>query len=165
MGKPAITHDQLVKVGCNWLANKCRIVADEIRTSVGETPDIIGWNGSGNCWVIEVKTSRMDFFANARKSHERNGYGVGNERWFLTPKGLVNPDEVPEGWGLLEYNPSGHSAGYFIKRKVQAPRRQYEPRSLRNEKLMLVSIAGRALEAASRLKPLWLGEEGEEVEG
>jgi len=159
--KKEITHERLVKAAGAWLGRKCRVVATELTTIASETPDAIGWNGYGFCVVVECKASKADFRANAKKSHERQGWGVGDERWFMTPPDLVEDSEVPDGWGLLEFTPSRHAGGYFIRQRVKAPRRDKRggQHAANEEKLMLISIAGRALEACSRLKSLWLGEE------
>jgi hypothetical protein len=154
-----VKHDTLVKAAAAWLKRNHRVVGTELQTNASETPDAIGWTGWGRCTVVEAKTSRDDFFANANKPHERAGNGVGHERWFLTPPALVDKSEVPEGWGLLEYTPSGHSRGYYIKRVAAAPDREPSKAALVAERKMLVSIAGRSLEAASRVKHVALGAE------
>ena len=156
-----ITHSRLVKAGAAWLGKKCRVVCTELTTSASETPDVIGWSGHGYCTVIECKVSRADFNANKHKGHERHGFAVGDERWFLFPSGIVSASDIPPGWGLLEYTPSGHKNGYFMKQVVKPETRHWDPYARREERRMLISIAGRALEAASRLKSVWLGEEEE----
>jgi len=156
-----ITHAVLVRVATVWLQQNHTVVATEITTAVNEIPDAIGFKNYETT-VVECKTSKTDFIRNSKKTHERGGYGVGNKRWFLVPKGLVSVDEVPEGWGLLEYRESGHVRGYYIKIIVAAPRQEGDFVRLRQERLMLISIARRALEAVSQVKPLTLGCEEEE---
>ncbi|WP_407503022.1 hypothetical protein [Xanthomonas euvesicatoria] len=52
--------------------------------------------------LIEVKVSRADFLADARKEHRINpAQGVGKWRYFMCPEGLIDVDELPERWGLL----------------------------------------------------------------
>ncbi|UXF74641.1 hypothetical protein K7574_21340 (plasmid) [Stenotrophomonas maltophilia] len=52
--------------------------------------------------LIEVKVSRADFLADARKEHRINpAQGVGKWRYFMCPEGLIDVDEMPERWGLL----------------------------------------------------------------
>lgn len=154
---PDITHATLVKAGRLWLLNqRYRIVAIELATSIGETPDVIGWKNQESC-VIECKTSRADFFADQKKLHRRSGMGVGERRWYLTPAHMLLPmGEIPEGWGLLEYHKSQHTKGYYIKQEIQA---ETDPShgNLVRERAMLVSIAWRALEALKLVKPLSIG--------
>jgi len=154
-----VKHETLVQAAAAWLKKNHRVVGTELQTNASETPDAVGWTGWGRCTVVECKTTRSDFFANANKVHERAGSGVGHERWFLTPPALVEKSEVPEGWGLLEYTPSGHSRGYYMKRVVKAPEREPSKAALAAERKMLVSVAGRSLEAASRVAHIALGAE------
>lgn len=67
-----------------------------------ENCDVWGYDG-WNSTVIEVKTSHADFKHDCKK-RARNietRYQLGNLRWFLCPKGIIKPNELPEGWGLL----------------------------------------------------------------
>ena len=48
-----ITHEKLVKIAAVWLGKGHRVVATELATWAGETPDAIGWNASGVCTVVE----------------------------------------------------------------------------------------------------------------
>ena len=64
-----------------------------------EIPDAIGWLYTGHSRVIECKASRADFKADARKL--RCG-GMGNRRYYLAEGGLIRPDELTDGWGLIE---------------------------------------------------------------
>ncbi|MCD0261509.1 hypothetical protein [Xanthomonas campestris] len=58
--------------------------------------------------LIEVKVSRADFLAGARKEHRiKPALGAGKWRYFMCPEGLINVDEVPERWGLLWVSDKG----------------------------------------------------------
>jgi hypothetical protein len=49
--------------------------------------------------------SRADFLADRDKPfRQRPEIGVGCERYYLTPRGLLRTEELPRGWGLLEVN-------------------------------------------------------------
>lgn len=103
-----LTHKQAVKRIAGWMkmsrnANvRCSIVFAELVATTVETPDVIGWSG-GRSVLVECKVSRADFLADKKKSFRRfEEIGMGNCRYFATPKGLLNVDEIPEGWGLLE---------------------------------------------------------------
>lgn len=104
-----ITHKQLVERGGNWLtSSKSCIVTIMERQSgglSGESPDVLGWDCNGHSYLIECKVSLSDFYQDKNK-HFRdsaNGYncGMGELRYYLCPKGLISPDQVPEKWGLL----------------------------------------------------------------
>jgi len=96
-------HAKLVQLGAKWLRrNGFSVVATEIVTAYSrETPDVIGFRSSCSC-LIEAKASRADFLADAKKP-ERSGRmrGVGVYRFYLCPKGMIVPDELPPKWGLL----------------------------------------------------------------
>jgi hypothetical protein len=156
-----ITHSGLVKVGRDWLLNakRCRVVAAELVAGVQEQPDVIGWQNFKS-FLIEVKTSRSDFFADHKKESRLPKCGMGELRWYLTPDGLVKPEEVPEGWGLIERRESGHPKGYFVKEVVAPPKREgyADGPGQVEERSMLVAIAWRALEAQKLTRPLFVGD-------
>lgn len=96
-----LTHKQLVEHARKWLCRKHSVVITEV-VSLGETPDALGWT-SDYSTMIECKSSRSDFLNDAKKLSRRyTEYGVGLYRYYMTPKGLLKPDELPENWGLLE---------------------------------------------------------------
>jgi hypothetical protein len=66
-------------------------------------PDAIGWKRACHSVLIECKVTRSDFLADRGKPFRaKPGNGVGCERFYLVPDGLIRRDELPEGWGLLE---------------------------------------------------------------
>lgn len=107
-----MTHKELVDRAARWLINSvhCGVVAKEISAYVvsGEIPDCIGWVGSnGRSILIECKASRGDFIADFRKPSRVGGPAMGNWRFYMTPPGLLEPEKIPEDWGLYEvYNRS-----------------------------------------------------------
>ena len=69
----------------------------------GETPDAIGWKRGSHSVLVECKISRADFLIDQQKPFRmKSEVGMGCERFYLTPAGLLNLDELPQGWGLLE---------------------------------------------------------------
>lgn len=98
------SHAELVSRADKWLQNQgCKITLTErMGNSVtGESPDAIGWKDFYSV-LIEVKTSRSDFLADKKKRFRKDpSKGMGDFRFYLCPKGLIQPEEVPEGWGLL----------------------------------------------------------------
>lgn len=98
------THAQLVKIGERWLRGTagCQVVAAELASMSGQTADVIGFK-SMESYLIECKISRSDFYRDKKKPHQCDSErSMGNYRWYLTPPGLLSPDDLPQGWGLLE---------------------------------------------------------------
>ncbi|CAM3656982.1 adenylosuccinate synthase [Bordetella flabilis] len=113
-------HRSLCEIAVRWLKRArsaggpgCAVAVSECKTGHdGEIPDAIGFRHTGyaptdGSVLIEVKVSRADFLADARKHHRKAG-GVGSWRYYMAPEGLIDPAELPDGWGLLQVNPRGH---------------------------------------------------------
>lgn len=124
------------------------------RRSRREIPDAIGWLRSGVSLVVECKVSRADFLADSAKSSREAGRtgppateersrptarsprktaGLGAYRFYLAPSGLLFPEELPEGWGLLELRASagkdpGAGTRYTVRR-AHDPKAVFDPRT------------------------------------
>lgn len=87
-----------------WLRRyRCGVVLSEQACASGEVPDVIGWKKKCHSVLVECKASRADFLADSAKPwRQRPETGVGAERYFLAPRGLIRSDELPPAWGLLE---------------------------------------------------------------
>ena len=146
-----ISHEDLRKLAISWLKSRtwpsrvggnprgglCSIVASEVVTSANDIPDAIGWNSRGRSVLIECKTTKRDFYQDGNKPQRQNGSGLGNQRYFLVPIGLISKDEIPEGWGLLECD------GKRVECTVKAPTRELSASDQSNEKLILMSLIRR----------------------
>jgi len=99
-----MTHTQLVERAVRWLrAYRCGVVLSEQACVGGEMPDAIGWKQACHSVLVECKVTRPDFLADRAKPFRlKPEKGVGSERFYLTPPGLVKIDELPPAWGLLE---------------------------------------------------------------
>jgi hypothetical protein len=99
-----MTHSQLVEKAVRWLRHyRCGVVLSEQACANGEMPDAIGWKRASHSVLVECKVTRADFLADRAKPFRlRPEQGVGSERFYLTPAGLVKTEELPAGWGLLE---------------------------------------------------------------
>lgn len=110
-----VRHGELVEKAGRWLRRKMGCTAVLLEASYGgtsEVPDAIGFVQSGGhpaySIVIECKTNRADFLKDKAKAfRQRDSYGqdsgMGIERYYLAPRGMLEKAELPHGWGLLEY--------------------------------------------------------------
>ncbi len=100
-----MTHAQLVEKAVRWLRRyRCGVILSEQACVSGEMPDAIGWKRACHSVLVECKVTRADFLADrAKPFREKPEKGVGSERFYLTPPALVKVEELPAGWGLLEY--------------------------------------------------------------
>lgn len=99
-----MTHDQIAEWGATRVSKMGYPFAFANCTSAtaGEQPDILGMNAWANSIVGEVKVSRSDFLADKKKPWRQPGKGMGRRRFYLTPEGLLKPEEIPYGWELWE---------------------------------------------------------------
>ena len=143
-----MTHAELVNRAVHWLrAQGCWVVVTSGSVHCLEIPDALGWTGRGWSTLVEAKSSRADFLRD-RKKPCRLLVGMGNERWYLTPPGLVAPADLPAGWGLLECHPR------LIRQVSLAPRRT--TKGAAEELRVLISQMTR-----QSLDPTcWVGDEG-----
>src|SRR2546425_11877296 len=99
-----MTNEKLVARAIAWLrAYGCGIVLSEQSCASGEIPDAIGWKRGCHSVIVECKISRADFLIDQAKPFRRKPEkAMGCERFYLAPAGLLRPEEMPDGWGLLE---------------------------------------------------------------
>lgn len=95
----------------------CSVVLTDLVACTRETPDVIGWNSYLSV-LVEVKASRSDFLAERKKAH-RSVRGMGTRRYYAAPAGMLQPEEIPDGWGLLEIGERG--AIMAAKDAVESP--------------------------------------------
>lgn len=149
-----MTHADLVKRAERWLRSsatvpngggksrrvKCGVVSAELVTLLGETPDAVGWAYGGRISImVECKTSRADYLRDQKKLSRRTKIRcIGKYRYYMTPAGLLKPEELAAGWGLLEVEGRRVSL-------VKMPEEQAH-RCLMSEMIILWSIGRRAQE-------------------
>ena len=99
-----MTHEKLIAKAVAWLRSyRCGIVLSEQSCASGETPDAIGWRRGCHSVIVECKISRADFFIDQEKPFRRKPErGMGCERFYMAPAGIIRGDELPAAWGLLE---------------------------------------------------------------
>lgn len=133
-----MSHADLVKRAEKWLRTTkgCSVVFVDFTTFSGEKPDAIGFQ-SGLSILVECKASRSDFCADRHKPWRRiPERGMGSQRYYMAPAGMINASEVPARWGLLEVH-DRHV-------KVTKQSRGFADRSRPSEITFLVSMLRRA---------------------
>jgi hypothetical protein len=114
-----MNHKDLCNLSVKWLRRPaslaepgCNVAVSECTGSYsGEIADAIGFRSVGDeqhSVVVEAKTTRSDFLADARKPHRVGAVaGMGTFRYYIAPIGLIQVEELPSGWGLIEASPRG----------------------------------------------------------
>ena len=101
-------HRQLVEIAYKWVLKNtsCGVAFKELYTLAnGEYPDVIGFGSGGHSVLVEVKVSRADFLKDQKKMFRKNPeMGMGRQRFYLCPTGLIKQEELPAGWGLVYVN-------------------------------------------------------------
>jgi hypothetical protein len=132
-----LTHAKLVSMAVHWLRRyRCGVVLSEQACISGEMPDAIGWKKACHSVLVESKVSRADFLVDRVKPcRQKPENGVGCERYYLVPRGLIRSEELPAGWGLLEAN------GREIERIKHSAKNLRSAIGFQNEmNLLLVSL-------------------------
>ena len=109
-------HGQLIARAVEWLRSsyKCGIVLSEQYCATGEVPDVIAWRGFCKSVLVECKVSRSDFLADAAKPFRlKPEEGMGSQRFYMAPAGVIAPGDLPKHWGLLEL--SGREVRMAVK--------------------------------------------------
>ncbi|WP_026690144.1 hypothetical protein [Alteribacter aurantiacus] len=112
-------HAHIKKQALYWLKEKVvDLCASEVKLFVKRKKlkaDAMGINiRKRESRIIEVKVSRSDFL---RDNVLRTPYGyhdIADYAYIMTPKELIDPSEVPEGYGLLEIDEYDH---VIVKKK------------------------------------------------
>ena len=126
-----ITHKELIELGRDWLIKPyaamapyghygCGVVLTEIvaATHLAEQPDVLGFCSMKSI-LIECKASRADFLRDKEKPFRVcPESGVGCQRWYLAPLGIIKKEEVPPKWGLLEVT-QGRSVLPIVRPEIQ----------------------------------------------
>lgn len=121
-------------------------VADDTGTRARRYADAVAmsiWPSRGYAiHGYEIKVSRSDFMNEMKDPSKADAVGKYCDFWWLaTPKGLVEPEELPITWGLVELT----GAGLRVKKK--APQRE-KPESVTRGFLAALIRRGQDLEQA-----------------
>ena len=105
-----MSHSECINRVAKWLRQqhqshsslRCKIIFKEPHgyNISKEYPDVLG-TGMRNDINIECKVSRQDFLKDGKKRHN---HPFGNFKFYACPEGLIQPDEVPQKFGLIYVN-------------------------------------------------------------
>lgn len=144
------THSDLIQIAYRWVLRQGAAVAfKELVTVAMETPDVIAFGGPVPSILIEVKISRSDFKADAKKFHRiYPEKGMGSHRIYCVPEGLLKLEELPAGWALLEVSPTSRCKLTHRPHPVSPGARYLNylftmPANVHNEQTVLVSALRR----------------------
>lgn len=109
MEKELKPHRILVEAAYKWVLNNtsCGVAFKELNTNAcnGEYPDVIGFGSWGHSVLIECKVSRSDFNSDKKKMFRKEPHlGMGSQRFYCCPTGMLRIEDMPEGWGLIYVN-------------------------------------------------------------
>lgn len=143
-GLPMLTHSQLVTLASQILR---RMGYPYIISEPGfrdELPDAFGMSENMTC-LIECKATRADFLADMKKEFRIHPEkGIGRQRIYLVNKGVCTPEELPEGWQMIEAL-DNHTVitEYGDLKKHWNDRYMFEERNLDSEYRLMCSWAYR----------------------
>jgi len=122
-------HQELAEKALKWAANKCtgagnrgsvevyipnygiadsliiQAIQSRFRWDYGINESCFGYSNEKYIFVFESKVSREDFKTIFPKLAK--GDIPGNFNFIVCPKGMLEPIEIPFGWGLLEPKGNG----------------------------------------------------------
>lgn len=111
---PPNSHALLFEVA-NGTGGDGRVFADAVALGL--------WPSHGHAIDgVEIKVSRSDFFCELKQPEKSGRVFRYVDRWWLAcPKGMVEPNELPSTWGLLELHKD------TLRVRVKAPKLDPEP--------------------------------------
>ncbi|WP_148041319.1 hypothetical protein [Rufibacter immobilis] len=122
----SLTQKDLVEIAYRWVLKEAGCAAsfrEYMKPDVGECP-VIGFASFGKSVLVQVNTTRAEFDqAMASQFWLQPENNMGRYRFLCVPQDLVQPEELPERWGLLYvdeaqkitcvYNPYSPNGSYF----------------------------------------------------
>lgn len=80
---------------------------------------VINCYGDCNTIAFEIKVSRSDFLSELKKpDKKRLALHYSNEFYFVAPKGLIKPEELPNDCGLIEASEEDDRISLHTKRQA-----------------------------------------------
>jgi len=99
--------------------------------------------------ALEVKVTRADF---KRDTDEKRAawFAVSDRFAYVAPAGMIQPEELPAGCGLMEYNADAIFGSDVLKWKVLAPKKPEPPTAFDTQ--FFAYLFGRASRAEQALR-------------
>ena len=123
------THPNLIFAISQWAVGVAGypLCVTECKVKISpEVPDALAFKANGNTALFEIKVSRSDFATDSgKKFRVEEDRGMGLLRYYVVPWGMVTPEEVAPGWGLLWVDEGGRvslrrQSSKFTRRKHAA---------------------------------------------
>lgn len=99
-----MTHSELVNIAYRYCLKNCSVgvAFREFKSITSEIADVIGFGAWEHSVLIECKVSRSDFLSDKKKLFRKDPkLGMGKQRFYCCPEGLIKKEELPDGWGLI----------------------------------------------------------------
>lgn len=155
-----LSHAELVEYGYDYLMKtvKCSFAIKEIASIANEIPDVIGFMvGKPATLLIECKTSRSDFLADAKKTFRENpGLGMGSYRSYLCEPGIIEVNDLPPKWGLLHIKNGKIRRVHGWKKSFNSQPEFFFNRNIQAEWFLMGSCL-RRMEIRDHLKDIYAG--------
>lgn len=115
-----ISYNELCKSGANWINNShikeriWRHIMIGLKCANIEIPDIYAIS-TFETLCVNVKMTHGDFIRDINKHKKENSeLGRGTYRYYLSPAGTIKANELPNGWGLLEYDTNNKNINVIV---------------------------------------------------
>lgn len=105
-----MTHSELVMIAYKYCLKNFSVgvAFREFKSITDEIPDVIGFGAWEHSVLIECKVSRSDFLSDKNKPFRLEPkLGMGRQRFYCCPDGLIKKEDLPNGWGLIWVNEKG----------------------------------------------------------
>lgn len=107
------THQELKELALYWLKGKVTdLVSNEVKLYVRRKKliaDAVGINlKKKEIRIIEVKVSKADLKRDVLLYDDRFAYNkIGHYAYIMSPIGVLDPEDIPTGYGHLEVHENG----------------------------------------------------------
>lgn len=128
--KTQVILDSLIKHLTEWGKSRTNVLFPELRLGSGycgvaqRRIDLfcISSNSGNTTTAYEIKVSRSDFKHDLDSDLKQRGARLyANEFYYVTPKGLLKPEEIPLWAGLMELDFDLLDKGIYFSTPVPAP--------------------------------------------